>query len=170
MEFEKVRDVIVETLGCEADAVTPTASLAEDLGADSLAAVELVIALEEASGLSIPEEDAAALSRGSAQSPAPSAPAAAQSPVPAPAAPAQEEYDAVTSPLVGAFYLAPAPDQPPYVQVGDRVKKGQTLCLIEAMKMMSEIPAPCDCIIQAVLKEDGELVAFGDALVRYLPC
>lgn len=110
------------------------------------------------------------LSRSSAQSPAPSAPAAAQSPVPAPAALAQEEYDAVTSPLVGAFYLAPAPDQPPYVQVGDRVKKGQTLCLIEAMKMMSEIPAPCDCIIQAVLKEDGELVAFGDALVRYLPC
>ena len=110
------------------------------------------------------------LSRSSAQSPAPSAPAAVQSPVPAPAAPAQEEYDAVTSPLVGAFYLAPAPDQPPYVQVGDRVKKGQTLCLIEAMKMMSEIPAPCDCIIQAVLKEDGELVAFGDALVRYLPC
>ena len=53
---------------------------------------------------------------------------------------------------------------------GDQVKKGQTLCLIEAMKMMSEIPAPCDCIIQAVLKEDGELVAFGDALVRYLPC
>lgn len=110
------------------------------------------------------------LSRSSAQSPAPSAPAAVQSPVPAPAAPAQEEYDAVTSPLVGAFYLAPAPDQPPYVQVGNRVKKGQTLCLIEAMKMMSEIPAPCDCIIQAVLKEDGELVAFGDALVRYLPC
>jgi len=110
------------------------------------------------------------LSRSSAQSPAPSAPAAVQSPVPVPAAPAQEEYDAVTSPLVGAFYLAPAPDQPPYVQVGDRVKKGQTLCLIEAMKMMSEIPAPCDCIIQAVLKEDGELVAFGDALVRYLPC
>ncbi len=110
------------------------------------------------------------LSRSSAQSPAPSAPAAVQSPVPAPAAPAQEKYDAVTSPLVGAFYLAPAPDQPPYVQVGDRVKKGQTLCLIEAMKMMSEIPAPCDCIIQAVLKEDGELVAFGDALVRYLPC
>lgn len=110
------------------------------------------------------------LSRSSTQSPAPSAPAAVQSPVPAPAAPAQEEYDAVTSPLVGAFYLAPAPDQPPYVQVGDRVKKGQTLCLIEAMKMMSEIPAPCDCIIQAVLKEDGELVAFGDALVRYLPC
>ena len=56
MEFEKVRDVIVETLGCEADAVTPTASLAEDLGADSLASVELVMALEEAVGVSIDDE------------------------------------------------------------------------------------------------------------------
>ena len=110
------------------------------------------------------------LSRSSAQSPAPAAPAAAQSPVPAPAAPAQEEYDAVTSPLVGAFYLAPAPDQPPYVQVGDRVKKGQTLCLIEAMKMMSELPAPCDCEITAVLKENGALVSFGEALFGYQPC
>ena len=53
MEFEKVRDIIVETLGCDAEAVTPTASLADDLGADSLAAVELVMALEEAAGISI---------------------------------------------------------------------------------------------------------------------
>ena len=58
MEFEKVRDIIVETLGCDAEAVTPTASLADDLGADSLAAVELVMALEEAVGISIAEEDA----------------------------------------------------------------------------------------------------------------
>ena len=61
MEFEKVRDIIVETLGCEADQVTPEASLADDLGADSLASVELVMALEEAAGLSIAEEDAAKL-------------------------------------------------------------------------------------------------------------
>ena len=61
MEFEKVRDIIVETLGCDAEDVTPTASLSEDLGAESLAAVELVMALEEASGLSIAEEDAAKL-------------------------------------------------------------------------------------------------------------
>ena len=58
MEFEKVRDIIVETLGCDTEAVTPTASLADDLGADSLAAVELVMALEEAAGISIAEEDA----------------------------------------------------------------------------------------------------------------
>ena len=61
MEFEKVRDIIVETLGCDAEEVTPEASLSDDLGADSLAAVELVMAVEEATGLSIAEEDAANL-------------------------------------------------------------------------------------------------------------
>ena len=61
MEFEKVRDIIVETLGCDAEEVTPEASLSDDLGAESLAAVELVMALEEATGLSIAEEDAANL-------------------------------------------------------------------------------------------------------------
>lgn len=61
MEFEKVRNIIVETLGCDAEEVTPEASLSDDLGADSLAAVELVMALEEATGLSIAEEDAANL-------------------------------------------------------------------------------------------------------------
>lgn len=57
MEFEKVRDIIVETLGCEAEQVTLEASLSEDLGADSLAAVELVMALEEASGVTIDDAD-----------------------------------------------------------------------------------------------------------------
>lgn len=57
MEFEAVRGIIVETLGCEAEKVTPEASLAEDLGADSLAAVELVMALEEASGITIDDAD-----------------------------------------------------------------------------------------------------------------
>ena len=57
MEFEKVRDIIVETLGCEAEQVTMEASLSEDLGADSLAAVELVMALEEASGITIDDAD-----------------------------------------------------------------------------------------------------------------
>jgi biotin carboxyl carrier protein len=76
----------------------------------------------------------------------------------------------VKAPLVGTFYAAPAPGQPPFVAVGDRVAKGQTLCLIEAMKMMSEVTAPCDCVIQEVLKADGELAAFGDALMRYQVC
>ena len=59
MEFEKVRDIIVETLGCEADQVTPEASLADDLGADSLASVELVMALEEAANIKIDDADVA---------------------------------------------------------------------------------------------------------------
>ena len=61
MDFEKVRDVIVETLGCDAEQVTLEASLADDLGADSLASVELVMALEEATGISIDDADVANL-------------------------------------------------------------------------------------------------------------
>ena len=61
MEFEKVRDIIVETLGCDAELVTLEASLADDLGADSLASVELVMALEEAVGISIDDADVANL-------------------------------------------------------------------------------------------------------------
>nr|WP_325200671.1 biotin/lipoyl-containing protein [uncultured Oscillibacter sp.] len=102
---------------------------------------------------------------------APSAAAA----VPAPAAPAaapkaEEAAPVISAPLVGAFYAAPAPEQPPFVQPGDRVGKGQTVCLIEAMKTMIEVPAPCDCVIEEVLKANGELAAFGEALMRYRPC
>ncbi len=98
----------------------------------------------------------------------PPAPAAAAAPA---AAPVQEaEGPVVSAPLVGTFYAAPAPDQPPFVSAGDRVQKGQTLCLLEAMKTMVEVPAPCDCVIEAVLKANGELAAFGDALMRYTPC
>ena len=61
MEFEKLRDIIVETLGCDAEQVTEEASLADDLGADSLASVELVMALEEAAGITIDDNDTAAL-------------------------------------------------------------------------------------------------------------
>ena len=100
--------------------------------------------------------------------------AAAPAAVPAPtaaAAPApQPESPVISAPLVGTYYAASAPDQPPFVNPGDRVKKGQTVCLIEAMKMMSEVPAPCDCVIEEVLKANGELAAFGEALFRYRPC
>lgn len=106
----------------------------------------------------------------------PAAPIPAAAPVPAPAAavsPAAAPAPAdkcITAPLVGTFYAASAPEQPPFVKVGDRVRKGQPVCLLEAMKMMSEIPAPCDCEITAVLKENGALVSFGEPLFRYQPC
>ena len=71
---------------------------------------------------------------------APATPAVAAEPV---AAPAQEaEGDVVESPLVGVAYLSPAPDKPVFVSVGDKVTKGQTLLIIEAMKVMNEVPAP----------------------------
>ena len=109
------------------------------------------------------------LEQGAAAAPAAAAPAAV--PAPPAAAPApQAEGPVISAPLVGTYYAAPAPDQAPFVAVGDRVKKGQTVCLIEAMKMMSEVPAPCDCVIEAVLKEDGQLAAFGEPLLRYKPC
>lgn len=100
---------------------------------------------------------------------APPAAAAAPAAVPAessgePAAPAGE---LVRSPLVGTYYAAPAPGAEPFVCVGDRVSKGQTLCLIEAMKTMSEIPAPCDLVVEELLVEDGTLVAFDAPMVRY---
>ncbi|MDD3347259.1 biotin/lipoyl-containing protein [Oscillibacter sp.] len=106
------------------------------------------------------------LSRGGGTAPAGNAPI----PAGVSAAPAPVESPAVTAPLVGAFYTAPAPDQPPFAPVGAHIKKGQTVCLIEAMKMMSEVLAPCDCVIEAVLKADGELAAFGEPLLRYQPC
>ena len=106
------------------------------------------------------------LSRGSASASPATTMAPAAAPVPAP----RKAGESITAPLVGTFYAAPAPDQAPFAAVGDRVKKGQTVCLIEAMKMMSEVMAPCDCIIEEVLKASGDLVAFGEPLLRYKPC
>lgn len=112
-----------------------------------------------------------------ASTPAAPAPVALAAPAPAPApapaaAPAADEPAAadgpcITAPLVGTFYVAPSPDKDPYVQPGDRVKKGDTVCLLEAMKMMSEVTAPCDCVIDEIMAVDGELVSFGAPLIRY---
>ena len=109
------------------------------------------------------------LTRGGAAAPAP-APSAAVSGGALSPAPNSSAGSTIDAPLVGTFYAAPSPDQPPFVQPGDRVSKGQTVCLIEAMKMMSEIPAPCDCVIESACKSDGELVAFGEPLFRCKPC
>ncbi|WP_448167758.1 acetyl-CoA carboxylase biotin carboxyl carrier protein [Streptococcus hyointestinalis] len=76
------------------------------------------------------------------------------------------EGDLVESPLVGVAYLAPAPDKPNFVSVGDSVKKGQTLLIIEAMKVMNEVPAPKDGVVTEVLVENEEVVEFGKGLVR----
>jgi acetyl-CoA carboxylase biotin carboxyl carrier protein len=76
------------------------------------------------------------------------------------------EGELITSPMVGTFYQAPSPDSPPYVKVGDKVKKGQTLCIIEAMKIMNELEAEFDCEILEVLVEDGQPVEYDTPLFR----
>ena len=76
------------------------------------------------------------------------------------------EGDLVESPLVGVAYLAAGPDKPNFVSVGDTVKKGQTLVIIEAMKVMNEIPAPKNGVVTEVLVENEEMVEFGKGLVR----
>jgi len=84
--------------------------------------------------------------------------------VPAPAVVAEGEV--VESPLVGVAYLASGPDKPAFVQVGDSVSKGQTLLIIEAMKVMNEVPAPKDGIVTEILVSNEEMVEFGKGLVR----
>ena len=76
------------------------------------------------------------------------------------------EGDVVESPLVGVAYLAAGPDKPAFVSVGDSVKKGQTLVIIEAMKVMNEIPAPKDGVVTEILVSNEEMVEFGKGLVR----
>ncbi|MGT2948460.1 acetyl-CoA carboxylase biotin carboxyl carrier protein [Streptococcus devriesei] len=96
------------------------------------------------------------------------APQAAEAPAPLVEEPtvAAAEGDVVESPLVGVAYLASAPDKPAFVSVGDQVKKGQTLLIIEAMKVMNEVPAPKDGVVTEILVTNEEVVEFGKGLVR----
>ena len=72
----------------------------------------------------------------------------------------------ITSPIVGTFYSAPAPDAPAFVKVGDQVKNGQTVCILEAMKLMNEIQSDFDCEIEAVLVSNEQKVEYGQPLFR----
>ena len=133
-----------------------------------------------------PDGSAFELERGVAQAPAPVvvapqvvaaeaplAPVAAASPsvpaapepaacAPGPAAPAGTE---VKAPMVGVYYAAPAPGADPFVRVGSKVKKGETLCIIEAMKVMNEVAAECDGEVLSINAKDGELVEYGSCLM-----
>ena len=72
----------------------------------------------------------------------------------------------VKSPLVGTFYSAPSPDEPPFVLVGQEVKEGDTLCIIEAMKVLNEVTAEADGEVLEICVADGDLVEFGSCLMR----
>lgn len=82
----------------------------------------------------------------------------------APAAPAAPQGHVVTSPMVGTFYRAPSPGADPFAQVGDTVKEGQTLCIIEAMKLLNEIESDKAGVIKEILVENGQAVEYGQPL------
>ena len=85
-----------------------------------------------------------------------------------PAAPVEEETEDetyITSPIVGTFYYAPSPEAKAFVKVGDRVKAGQTVCILEAMKLMNEVESEYDGTVAAILVENGEMVEYGQPLM-----
>jgi acetyl-CoA carboxylase biotin carboxyl carrier protein len=90
-------------------------------------------------------------------------PAATAAPAAAPVA-ADEKGERISSPIVGTFYRAPAPDAAPFVEVGQVVEKGQVLCIVEAMKLMNEIEAEFKCKIVKISRENAEPVEYGDTL------
>ncbi|MGF1753011.1 acetyl-CoA carboxylase biotin carboxyl carrier protein [Vibrio makurazakiensis] len=139
--------------------------------------IKKLIELVEESGISELEisegEESVRISRNSPVSAAPIQYAAAPAPVAAPvaapaAAPAEAAVPAghqVLSPMVGTFYGAPSPDAKPFVKVGQQVTAGETLCIVEAMKMMNQIEADKSGVVTAILVEDGQPVEFDQALV-----
>lgn len=95
----------------------------------------------------------------------------AAAPATPPAVPPGKHSDLLTvsSPMVGTFYRSPAPDEPPFVNVGDRVSTGQTVCIIEAMKLMNELEAEISGEIVEILVNNAEPVEFGQALMLVRP-
>jgi len=99
--------------------------------------------------------------------PAAAAPATVATPAPPPPAevPSKVEGHVLKSPMVGTFYRAPSPGAKPFVEVGDTVKVGQTVCIIEAMKLLNEIEADKDGVVKAILAENGQPVEYGEPLL-----
>ena len=125
------------------------AMLMQELGLTGLEVKENVgvVRLERA-GAAAPAANAAAAEPAAAQSPAPSAGLL------------------IRSPMVGVFYAAPTEDSEPFIKEGDHVKKGDTLCVIEAMKLMNEIPAEQDGVITGILVKNGQTVEYGTPLFQ----
>jgi acetyl-CoA carboxylase biotin carboxyl carrier protein len=101
--------------------------------------------------------------------PAAPVPVAVPSPTAPELAPATHDGHPVKSPMVGTFYRTPSPDAKPFVEVGQSVKEGQIICIIEAMKLMNEINAECDGEVVKVYVENGQAVQYGERLFALKP-
>jgi len=82
---------------------------------------------------------------------------------------AEAGYTKVESPIVGTFYSKPSPDAEAFVELGSKVKKGDTLCIVEAMKLMNEVESPCDGKVEKICLNDGQVVEFGESLFLISP-
>jgi acetyl-CoA carboxylase biotin carboxyl carrier protein len=137
--------------------------------------VKKLIELLDESGIAEIEitegEESVRISRYSQNAPAAPAPISYAAPVAAPVAaeivPAEPEDEGflVPAPMVGTFYASSSPGAAPYVQVGDRVNEGDTLCIIEAMKMMNQIDADVSGVIKSIRVQNGEAVEYGQTLI-----
>ncbi len=96
-------------------------------------------------------------------------PSSAQTPAPAPSAPAASNELTITSPMVGTFYRSPSPDAAPFVEIGQSVAVGQTVCIIEAMKLMNQLEAEVSGKVLRFLVENGQPVEFGQPLIVLTP-
>jgi acetyl-CoA carboxylase biotin carboxyl carrier protein len=139
--------------GIDADAVRELSALLKETG---LTEIEI-----EHNGARIRVSRAASAAPVAAAAPAPQATASAAAPAPA----AGPQAGAVTSPMVGTVYTASEPGKPPLVKIGQAVKEGDTLFIIEAMKTMNAIPAPRSGTVKEILVENGAPVEFGQALL-----
>ena len=133
--------------------------------------IKELIALLEGSSLSVLEvkddDKKVRLEKAQTTAAAPAAVTVNAAPVqaaPAPAAEVEDDGKTISAPIVGVFYAAPSPESEPYVHVGQKVKKGDVVCIIEAMKCMNEIQAEEDGEIAAVLATNGELVEYNQPL------
>lgn len=125
------------------------------------------VRVEEPDGTAVELERASAAQPVTVPMPMPGAVTApAVAPVAMPAAAPEPEGTEVTAPMVGVFYAAPAPGDEPFVRVGSKVKAGETLCIIEAMKVLNEVTAEADGEVLEICVADGDLVEFGSCLMR----
>lgn len=125
------------------------------------------VRVEEPDGTTVELERASAAQPVAVPMPMPGAVTApAVAPVAMPAAAPEPKGTEVTAPMVGVFYAAPAPGDEPFVHVGSKVKAGETLCIIEAMKVLNEVTAEADGEVLEICVADGDLVEFGSCLMR----
>lgn len=125
------------------------------------------VRVEEPDGTAVELERASAAQPVAVPMPMPGAVTApAVAPVAMPAAAQAPKGTEVTAPMVGVFYAAPAPGDEPFVHVGSKVKAGETLCIIEAMKVLNEVTAEADGEVLEICVADGDLVEFGSCLMR----